>query len=41
MRLVPPLIISEEEFAEGVRRLDDACADLEASPAPVKKGAYA
>ena len=41
VRLLPPLIISEEEFAEGVRRLDEACADLEASPAPVKKGAYA
>jgi acetylornithine/N-succinyldiaminopimelate aminotransferase len=41
VRIVPPLIITEEEFAEGVRRLDEACADLEASPAPVKKGAYA
>ena len=41
VRLLPPLIISEEEFAEGVRRLDEACADIEASAAPVKKGAYA
>jgi len=41
VRLVPPLIVSEEEFAEGVRRLDEACADLEASPAPAMKGAYA
>ena len=41
VRLLPPLIISEEEFAEGVRRLDEACADVEACSAPVKKGAAA
>ena len=29
VRLVPPLIISEEELAEGVRRLDAACTLLE------------
>ena len=29
VRLVPPLVVSEEEIAEGVRRLDAACAALE------------
>jgi acetylornithine/N-succinyldiaminopimelate aminotransferase len=29
VRLIPPLIISEEELAEGVRRLDTACTLLE------------
>src|SRR5579872_5788183 len=29
VRLLPPLIISEEELAEGVRRLDAACSELE------------
>jgi acetylornithine/N-succinyldiaminopimelate aminotransferase len=29
VRLIPPLIISEEELAEGVRRLDAACTLLE------------
>ena len=29
MRLLPPLIISEQEIAEGVARLDRACAALE------------
>jgi acetylornithine/N-succinyldiaminopimelate aminotransferase len=29
VRLLPPLIISEDELAEGVRRLDAACAKLE------------
>ena len=28
MRLLPPLIISEQEIAEGVARLDRACASL-------------
>ncbi len=28
MRLLPPLIISEQEIAEGVTRLDRACANL-------------
>jgi acetylornithine/N-succinyldiaminopimelate aminotransferase len=41
VRILPPLIVSEEEFAEGVRRLDETCADIEALTAPVKKGAYA
>ncbi len=29
VRLVPPLVVTEEEIAEGVRRLDAACAALE------------
>ena len=29
VRLLPPLIVSEEEIAEGVRRLDAACGALE------------
>ncbi len=29
VRLVPPLVVSEEELAEGVRRLDAACAAIE------------
>jgi acetylornithine/N-succinyldiaminopimelate aminotransferase len=37
VRLLPPLIVSEEELAEGVRRLDAACARLEESAA--QKGA--
>ena len=41
VRILPPLIVSEAEFAEGVRRLDAACADLEAAPAAIKKGAFA
>jgi acetylornithine/N-succinyldiaminopimelate aminotransferase len=28
MRLLPPLIISEQEIAEGVARLDRACLKL-------------
>jgi acetylornithine/N-succinyldiaminopimelate aminotransferase len=36
-RLLPPLTVSEEELAEGVRRMDQACAALEA--ARVKQGA--
>ncbi|MCC6779626.1 MAG: aspartate aminotransferase family protein [Hyphomicrobiales bacterium] len=31
VRLLPPLIISEEELAEGVRRLDRACARIDAT----------
>ncbi|MBE7219729.1 MAG: aspartate aminotransferase family protein [Caulobacteraceae bacterium] len=30
VRLLPPLVITEEEAAEAVRRLDAACADIEA-----------
>jgi len=37
VRLLPPLIVSEEELAEGVRRLDAACLRLEEQAA--KKGA--
>jgi acetylornithine/succinyldiaminopimelate/putrescine aminotransferase len=29
VRLLPPLIVSEDELAEGVRRLDAACARVE------------
>jgi acetylornithine/N-succinyldiaminopimelate aminotransferase len=28
VRLLPPLIISEQEIAEGITRLDRACAQL-------------
>jgi acetylornithine/N-succinyldiaminopimelate aminotransferase len=31
VRLLPPLIISEQEMAEGVARLDRACARLSGS----------
>jgi acetylornithine/N-succinyldiaminopimelate aminotransferase len=41
VRVTPPLVIAEEELAEGVRRLDAACADLEDALAPSKKGAAA
>jgi acetylornithine/N-succinyldiaminopimelate aminotransferase len=35
VRLLPPLIVSEQEIAEGVARLDRACAKLSgAAPAP-------
>ena len=30
VRLLPPLVLSDEELSEGVRRLDAACADIEA-----------
>jgi acetylornithine/N-succinyldiaminopimelate aminotransferase len=33
VRLLPPLIISEQEVAEGVARLDRACARLAAEAA--------
>ncbi len=29
VRLLPPLVLSEEELAEGVRRLDAACVEIE------------
>ena len=32
VRLLPPLIVSEAEIAEGVRRLEKACARLAATP---------
>jgi acetylornithine/N-succinyldiaminopimelate aminotransferase len=31
VRLLPPLIVSEAEIAEGIARLDRACAKLSAS----------
>ncbi len=41
VRVVPPLVITEEELAEGVRRLDAACADVEGAHAASKEGAAA
>jgi acetylornithine/N-succinyldiaminopimelate aminotransferase len=38
VRLLPPLIVDENEIAEAVRRLDAACAKLESS-APATLGA--
>jgi acetylornithine/N-succinyldiaminopimelate aminotransferase len=32
VRLLPPLIISEPEIAEGIARLDRACARLSRKP---------
>jgi acetylornithine/N-succinyldiaminopimelate aminotransferase len=32
VRLLPPLVISDDEIAEALRRLDAACADIEARP---------
>jgi acetylornithine/N-succinyldiaminopimelate aminotransferase len=29
VRVMPPLVITDEEIAEGVRRLDAACASVE------------
>jgi acetylornithine/N-succinyldiaminopimelate aminotransferase len=37
MRLLPPLIISEQEIAEGVARLDRACAKLMSARANAPK----
>ena len=34
VRLVPPLIVSDAEIAEAVRRMDAACSDLESEAAP-------
>lgn len=39
VRLLPPLIITEEELAEGVRRLDRACRALEDEMAATRMGA--
>ena len=39
VRLLPPLVISEEELAEGVRRLDAACLRLEREAARAQRGA--
>ncbi len=41
VRILPPLVVSEEELAEGVRRLDAACVDLEGAFVTSKKGAVA
>ena len=41
VRVVPPLVITEEELIEGVRRLDAACVDLEGALVTTKKGAAA
>jgi acetylornithine/N-succinyldiaminopimelate aminotransferase len=40
VRLLPPLIVSDEEIAEGVRRLERACARIaQAQEKPQKLGA--
>jgi acetylornithine/N-succinyldiaminopimelate aminotransferase len=39
VRLFPPLIISEAEIAEGVDRIDRACAQLAKAPARAKEAA--
>ncbi len=41
VRVVPPLVVTEEELAEGVRRLEAACVDLEGALVTTKKGAAA
>jgi acetylornithine/N-succinyldiaminopimelate aminotransferase len=38
VRLLPPLIISDEEIGEGVRRLDAACTHMERELAALRKG---
>ena len=39
VRLLPPLIVSDAEIAEAVRRIDAACADLERQVEATRKGA--
>jgi len=40
VRLLPPLIVSEQEIAEGIQRLDRACARLnQAHGAPIEEKA--
>jgi acetylornithine/N-succinyldiaminopimelate aminotransferase len=39
VRIVPPLIVSDEELAEGVRRLDAACSRLEQKAATTERAA--
>ena len=29
VRIIPPLVVSDEEIAEGLRRLEGACAEVE------------
>jgi acetylornithine/N-succinyldiaminopimelate aminotransferase len=41
VRIVPPLVISDEELAEGVRRLDAACKEAESALASSRKVAAA
>jgi acetylornithine/N-succinyldiaminopimelate aminotransferase len=41
VRVVPPLVITEEELVEGMQRLDAACVDLEAALVAPKTGAAA
>jgi acetylornithine/N-succinyldiaminopimelate aminotransferase len=41
VRILPPLVISDEELAEGVHRLDAACRDAEAALAASRKVAAA
>ena len=41
VRLLPPLVISDDELSEGVRRLHATCADAEAAPASEPKVAAA
>jgi acetylornithine/N-succinyldiaminopimelate aminotransferase len=38
VRLLPPLIISEQEIAEGIARLDRACARLNQAHAGERNG---
>jgi acetylornithine/N-succinyldiaminopimelate aminotransferase len=39
VRLLPPLIVSEDEVAEAVRRIDRACARIAALQVPQRQGA--
>ena len=38
VRLLPPLIVSEEEVAEAVRRIERACSRLAAKTQPRREG---
>ena len=39
VRLLPPLIVSEDEVAEAVRRIDRACARVARAAQPAQQGA--
>jgi len=40
VRLLPPLIVSESEIAEAIKRIDRACIRIEGGAAePLKQGA--